>query len=100
MSDKIHLKLNDSSIFAYHSEYKDLRLSPLEAMSYSYPLLVVKTVHPSETISVDGKNGMLVPPDFRPLAMTLAKLMDSHELRQIYGSKVKQTSIAYSPKYV
>ena len=99
-SDKIPLKLNSSSIFAFPSEYEGLSLALLEAMSCGLPIVGCQDCPSVNTIIENGKNGMLVPPNPHACAAALARLIDNRELRLILGNNAKQTSIAYSPESV
>jgi len=99
-TDDILSEMMKSSIYVLSSRYESFGMVIIEAMSVGLPCVSFACTGPREIIK-DQEDGILVPEgDVQGLSNALITLIESPELRYIYGRNAKKNVERYSFKVV
>lgn len=88
--DRVHGLLGDCDVFVSPSRAESLGIAVLEAMSVGRPVVASRVGGLQESV-VDGKTGILVPPDEPPaLADAIGRLAEDASLRDEMGRAARR----------
>lgn len=90
-----------ADVFVLPSLVETQGLVAMEAMRFSKPVIVTRSIVSAQELVEDGKNGFIVDPDsVTELADRLRLLADDAELRRAMGATGRERSRSYSPATV
>lgn len=100
VTDVVHEKLLDASIFAFPSSYEGFPLALTEALSCGLPVVGRRDCPGVNELIKDGENGFLVSTDPQEWVQVLERLMCDYETRKRLGDGAIQSVQQYDPDCV
>lgn len=91
--------LRHADVYVHPSNVESMSITVLEAMTLNIPVVVVKSIGPSEFI-VNNENGILVQPQIDDLYKGIVKLLANKDFRDKFSKSNKSLLLNYSQENI